>query len=334
MATKTFKSRIQNKHDTEAHWSAATNFRPLAGELIIYDEDDTHSTPRLKIGNGNTLVNNLPFIPTVSTLGQTGQLKDGVQDTTHRLVTDTEKSAWNSKQTQLTNDQLNAVNSGITATKVSLTSENGVTIETEFRSGENVRIAFVINRNSGSLNKGLSFIYTNGIISRGESWLSTDRYDSNKTIKFTASDNVEISLKAIRVYNTALTSDQILNNYILYRDSIEEMTSIYDRNDIYTEGTTAFNPDKMMSRVPVMIVTGDVSVLENTSDKNTQITVDIEYYNMQDPTRNFSMVNAAMRPQGTSSMGYPKKNFRIYTKKIDDTVLYDYTGKIVKDKLY
>lgn len=222
----------------------------------------------------------------------------------------------------------------ITATKVSLTSENGVTVETEFRSGENVRIAFVINRSSGSLNKGLSFIYTNGIISRGESWLSTDSYDSNKTIKFTASDNVEISLKAIRVYNTALTSDQILNNYILYRDSIEEMTSIYDRNDIYTEGTTTFNPDKMMSRVPVMIVTGDVSVLENTSSKNTQITVDIEYYNMQDPTRNFSMVNAAMRPQGTSSMGYPKKNFRIYTKKIDDTVLYDYTGKIVKDKLY
>ena len=222
----------------------------------------------------------------------------------------------------------------ITATKVSLTSENGVTVETEFRSGENVRIAFVINRSSGSLNKGLSFIYTNGIISRGEPWISTDRYDSNKTIKFTASDKVEISLKAIRVYNTALTSDQILNNYILYRDSIEEMTSIYDRNDIYTEGTTTFNPDKMMSRVPVMIVTGDVSVLENTSDKNTQITVDIEYYNMQDPTRNFSMVNAAMRPQGTSSMGYPKKNFRIYTKKIDDTVLYDYTGKIVKDKLY
>lgn len=222
----------------------------------------------------------------------------------------------------------------ITATKVSLTSENGVTVETEFRSGENVRIAFVINRSSGSLNKGLSFIYTNGIISRGESWLSTDRYDSSKTIKFTASDKVEISLKAIRVYNTALTSDQILNNYILYRDSIEEMTSIYDRNDIYTEGTTAFNPDKMMSRVPVMIVTGDIPVLENTSDKNTQITVDIEYYNMQDPTRNFSMVNAAMRPQGTSSMGYPKKNFRIYTKKIDDTVLYDYTGKVVKDKLY
>ena len=63
MATKTFKSRIQNKHDTEAHWNAAVNFKPLAGELIIYDEDNTHSTPRFKVGDGNTLVNNLPFYP-------------------------------------------------------------------------------------------------------------------------------------------------------------------------------------------------------------------------------------------------------------------------------
>lgn len=233
-------------------------------------------------------------------------------------------------------DLRNASGTGllITATKVSLTSENGVTVETEFRSGENVRIAFVINKSSGTLNKCLSFIYTNGIISRGEAWSATDKYDSPKTIKFTASDKVEVSLKAIRIYNTALTSDQILNNYILYRDSIEEMTSVYEKNDVYTEGTTSFDPNKMMSRVPVMIVTGDIPVLENTSDKNTQIIVDIDYYNMQDPTRNFSMVSAAMRPQGTSSMGYPKKNFRIYTQKVDGTILYDSNGKVVQDKLY
>ena len=63
MATKTFKGRIQNKHDTEANWNAAVNFKPLAGELIIYDEDNTHSTPRFKVGDGSTLVNNLPFYP-------------------------------------------------------------------------------------------------------------------------------------------------------------------------------------------------------------------------------------------------------------------------------
>ena len=34
---------------------------PKAGELIIYDVDATHTEPRLKIGNGTTSINDLPF---------------------------------------------------------------------------------------------------------------------------------------------------------------------------------------------------------------------------------------------------------------------------------
>ena len=62
MATeKNIQTRIQHKHDIEANWLKATNFIPKAGELIIYDVDATHTEPRLKIGNGTTIVNNLPF---------------------------------------------------------------------------------------------------------------------------------------------------------------------------------------------------------------------------------------------------------------------------------
>lgn len=62
MATeKNIQTRIQHKHDIEANWLKATNFIPKAGELIIYDVDATHTEPRLKIGNGTTPVNNLPF---------------------------------------------------------------------------------------------------------------------------------------------------------------------------------------------------------------------------------------------------------------------------------
>ena len=222
----------------------------------------------------------------------------------------------------------------ITATKVSLTSVNGVTIETEYKSDENVRIAFVINKASGVTNQHLSFIYANGIVSRGETWAATDSYTSDKEILFTASDDAQVSLKAIRIYDAALTSDNILNNYTLYRDTVADMMTVYDRNDVYEPNTVTFSPEKMMGRLPVMIVTGDIPTLENTSDKDTQIIVDIDYYNMQDVGKSFTMKNAAMRPQGTSSMGYPKKNFRIYTQKVGNTVLYDANGKEVSDKLY
>lgn len=220
----------------------------------------------------------------------------------------------------------------ITATKVSLISKSGVVIETEYKSGEDVRVSFVVNRSSGTANKCLSFIYANGCIARGEKWSSNDSYASDKEILFKSTEEAEVELKAIRVYSRALSSDEILNNYILYRDTLSEMMSVYDRNDVYAGGI--FSPEKMMGRLPVMIVTGDIPTLENTSDKDTQIIVDIEYHNMQDPTRSFKMVGAAMRPQGTSSMGYPKKNFRIYTQKVSGTILYDAENKVVEDKLY
>ena len=228
----------------------------------------------------------------------------------------------------------NGVGIVIYATKVSMTSADGVTIETEYKSDENVRIALVINRSTGSTYQRMSFIYANGILSRGDKWALTDSYTSDTLLKFQATEGAEVSLKSIRIYDDALSSDNILNNYILYRDTVEEMMEVYDRNDVYEENRDIFSPSKMSSRLPVMIVTGDIPTLENTSDKDTQITVDIEYTNLQDPSRSFKMVGAAMRPQGTSSMGYPKKNFRIYTQKLDTTVVYDATGNVVTDKLY
>lgn len=62
----TLKTRIQNRHDTEANWTTASNatnpFIPLEGEVIVYDPDATHTIPRLKIGDGSTKVGNLAFV--------------------------------------------------------------------------------------------------------------------------------------------------------------------------------------------------------------------------------------------------------------------------------
>lgn len=56
------KTRIIHKHDTEEHWNLATNFVPKKGELIVYDIDDTYNYERIKMGDGSTLVSDLPFI--------------------------------------------------------------------------------------------------------------------------------------------------------------------------------------------------------------------------------------------------------------------------------
>ena len=55
---KRIKTRIQHKYDTAENWAKAINFVPLKGELIIYDFGEER---KVKIGDGETLVNDLDF---------------------------------------------------------------------------------------------------------------------------------------------------------------------------------------------------------------------------------------------------------------------------------
>jgi len=75
--TNTIKTRVQLKSDTEANWNKAgpkdgsAGFVPLLGELIVYTSDDAHPFSRLKVGDGNTNVVNLPFIDAGTICGET-----------------------------------------------------------------------------------------------------------------------------------------------------------------------------------------------------------------------------------------------------------------------
>ena len=62
MADKILNTRIQQKHDIEANWLKAENFTPKAGEIIVYDPDENYDYQRIKIGDGERLLSNLPFI--------------------------------------------------------------------------------------------------------------------------------------------------------------------------------------------------------------------------------------------------------------------------------
>lgn len=67
MAEKNIKSRIVHKHDIESNWSKATNFIPKQGEIIVYDIDANYNYGRLKIGDGITKVEELPFVSSTIT---------------------------------------------------------------------------------------------------------------------------------------------------------------------------------------------------------------------------------------------------------------------------
>ena len=227
----------------------------------------------------------------------------------------------------------------ITASEARLVTSDNKIVSTKFKAEEHNRISFVINRRESGNNAGFVFIYVNGILSGAAEYSNTATIRSTKNIIFNGSSDV--LLKQIVIYDKPLSSDEILNNYILYRDSISEMLSIYNRNNVTTDDGQ-LSPEKLVNTLPVMYFTGldenrGIPFLETQTGKEaTKIDTyfDIEYENAQDKELNFKLKYARVRIQGTSSSYYPRKNYRFYSNKEDESVLYDWKGNVVEDRQY
>lgn len=233
----------------------------------------------------------------------------------------------------------------ITASEAKIVSQQGVELSCKYKAEERNRITFVINPLNAAVNKGLIFIFINGILSGVKNYQVGDSFTSNIYAVFTGSVDANIILYQLRFYRRALRLDEVLNNYILYRPTVDELLEAYDKNDIYTSGSLSL--DKLSAQTPIIIVTGNVQELQDftKADKGTyRKMAKIEVINTDDPTKNLTLVDASMRCQGTSSMNYPKKNFRFYTQadSKDETVqsyttkMYDYEGNEYtgEDRLY
>lgn len=86
MAEKIINSRISLKHDLPENWAAMTEFIPKAGEVIVYDGE----MPRLKIGDGESLLQDLPFTDRDVLLKTSQSLTDEEIDQIHTNLHTTE----------------------------------------------------------------------------------------------------------------------------------------------------------------------------------------------------------------------------------------------------
>lgn len=82
MPNKIIKARIPNKIDTFENWEKATNFIPLAGEIIVYSNGNGSDVlvPMIKMGDGVHNPHDLPFQNLTGPTGPQGsQGGQGVQ---------------------------------------------------------------------------------------------------------------------------------------------------------------------------------------------------------------------------------------------------------------
>lgn len=130
---KTMKARVQHKHDIETNWLKATNFTPLASEIIVYDPDENYDYPRIKIGDGKTNINALPFVTKdyakISDIPTKPQDIGALPDSTVIPTVPTKISAFENDKGYLTQHQsldayAKTADLGALATKDSLTASD------------------------------------------------------------------------------------------------------------------------------------------------------------------------------------------------------------------
>lgn len=189
-----------------------------------------------------------------------------------------------------------SASSGSQAGKVNLDDESG-----------DIHLTWVLDR-SGKYFK----IYVNGVLSRFMNL--TDSGDGvNKVYEDFAHNNYvylnsnkgEVcgtnNIKRFRVYDHALTSDQVLQNYLA---SITDMT----------EQEKQYNFNYKNSTLPVIKLFGDTTNMthEQTVDMRIEyVSPNEEKYGMSFST---GIPNNPVRIQGTSSLQYVRKNYTIFLK--------------------
>ena len=256
----------------------------------------------------------------------------------------------------------------ITGSQIKFTTPNGESVSTRFKAEEMNRATIIIRprRTSTGAFKGLVELYVNGAISNVAKYTETEKFEVygkdsvgnaiSKNLTFRGTAGADIVVKYIRTYNGAMSGDDVVNNYIVYRTDAKQMLNLYNKNNVIND-SGIITPQSVIAlgNIPIVVFVGRTNeaelaygdgnkgdgkgncdeeykpgtiganeenwyqTLENTTNKKKNIDMDVIYYNPLDKSKNFKFIKAYITPQGTSSMYYPKKNYRIYTQKNKDT---------------
>ena len=206
-------------------------------------------------------------------------------------------------------------------------------VSTKYKSEESNRISFVITPDIEGDREKLLLIYVNGECCGAYPYTNVNEFFNASKISFRGTEKACVNISNLKLYSKRLSSNEILDNFIYYRLDTNERTAIYKRNDIVRDDNNeAFESTKLLSQLPVMTFyqiyedEGIDIIHQEKKNKKLPVHFDVVYIDVQDSTKNFVIKKAYITPQGTSSMNYPVKNFRLYTDKDDDDPATLYVG--------
>ncbi len=187
------------------------------------------------------------------------------------------------------------------------------TVQCVYKDEERNRVSFVIEPTG--LYRLMS-VYLNGVISGVAQYPANDNLQQTTPMSIVCgSSQCQIDIYTIRIYNAALTRNDIRDNYIADTRDVAVKTELYNENNTLYDNYGLLSIVEMKKFIPVAIITGQLPLVKG--DKHT---VTVTYTDPVNPQLNFELP-ATIDVQGTSSQFYIRKNYKLkFSQYVQNTL--------------
>jgi hypothetical protein len=230
----------------------------------------------------------------------------------------------------LVNFSMEARGFEVTPQVASIRSQQSL-LSTQYKEDEHIRIAFVVEPNTADKNR-IIWMYINGVASGAMQYPSDDTFKQESPSYITiGSSEAIVDIYNIRIYNSALTNKQVVNNWIADTADAADKAYRFNHNNVLNE-QDQLTPESMLVGAPDLpYMIWDIDPLpEFKGDKRLG---NGRYVDPMDSTRNFTVEDGEYNVQGTSSSVYPTKNIRLRNRSKNGAgyAWYDDNGDTIKE---
>ena len=209
-------------------------------------------------------------------------------------------------------------------------SSTGSSITAQFKEDEKVRLTFVVEQYTSNR---LITIYINGVSCGIQQYPQNDifTHPNGEAHGITVgADSCGIDIYFLRFYNIPFTATQQLNNFIVDRPTLAERIEKNRQNSIINENTDMLSKkitiNSLNGSIPYIIMEcPELPQFKGDKKKNMSFT----FVDPKNPERSFTAQKVQFDVQGTSSAGYPVKNFKLKLGKLNEGggIIYTQTNE-------
>lgn len=195
----------------------------------------------------------------------------------------------------------------IKSQSASLASEQS-SVAIQFKEDSRVRIGFVVEQLS--LHRFV-YVYVNGVMCGVIQYPESDDFAQAEPVTIdVGADSCGLDLYSLRMYAKGFTRHEQLNNFICDRPTLAERIEADNRNAVLDENGQVTIASLPMSLPYMILECEELPQFKGDKKKEKSVT----YVEPLHPERSWTASGVQLDVQGTSSAGYPVKNYKVALK--------------------